>query len=66
MVCLQALNDFQTAQRQAASKEKEALKKARADSDAQYFGECLMAHLDLAGKVVSCVRLYQGSGQTVS
>lgn len=40
MVCLQALNDFQNAQRQAASKEKEALKKARADSDAQFFGEC--------------------------
>ncbi|XP_050733621.1 syntaxin-7-like isoform X1 [Eriocheir sinensis] len=33
----QALNDFQNAQRQAASKEKEALKKARADSDAQFF-----------------------------
>lgn len=33
----QALNDFQAAQRQAASKEKEALKRARADSDAHYF-----------------------------
>ncbi|XP_068230426.1 syntaxin-7-like isoform X1 [Palaemon carinicauda] len=33
----QALNDFQAAQRQAASKEKEALKKARADSDAHFF-----------------------------
>lgn len=33
----QALNDFQAAQRQAASKEKEALKRARADSDAHFF-----------------------------
>ncbi|XP_063609704.1 syntaxin-7-like [Penaeus indicus] len=33
----QALNDFQAAQRQAAAKEKEALKKARADSDAHFF-----------------------------
>nr|XP_053630785.1 syntaxin-7-like isoform X1 [Cherax quadricarinatus] len=33
----QALNDFQNAQRQAAAKEKEALKKARADSDAHFF-----------------------------
>ncbi|XP_063875454.1 syntaxin-7-like isoform X1 [Scylla paramamosain] len=45
----QALNDFQTAQRQAASKEKEALKKARADSDAHYFedGKHGAALLDL-------------------
>ena len=33
------MNDFQAAQRLAASKEKESLKKARADSDAHFFGK---------------------------
>ncbi|XP_071545876.1 syntaxin-7-like isoform X2 [Panulirus ornatus] len=35
----QALSDFQNAQRLAASKEKEALNKARADSDAHFFDD---------------------------
>ncbi|KAB7500398.1 Syntaxin-7 [Armadillidium nasatum] len=48
----QALNDFQTAQRQAAAKEKEALKEAKAQSDAAFFenetgGSALV---DLSGK----------------
>ncbi|XP_076042699.1 syntaxin-7-like isoform X2 [Oratosquilla oratoria] len=46
----EALNGFQAAQREAASKEKEALKRARADSDAHYFEDkTSTALLDLGG-----------------
>lgn len=47
----QALNDFQAAQRQAAAKEKDALKKARASSDAHFFDDSQQgsALLDLGG-----------------
>ncbi|CAL4082946.1 unnamed protein product, partial [Meganyctiphanes norvegica] len=46
-----ALNDFQAAQRQAAAKEKDALKKARANTDAHFFDDSQQgsALLDLGG-----------------
>uniref|UniRef100_A0A2P2I4Z9 Syntaxin-7-like n=1 Tax=Hirondellea gigas TaxID=1518452 RepID=A0A2P2I4Z9_9CRUS len=45
----QALNDFQATQRLAASKEKEALKRARAHSDSQYFERGGSTLVDIGG-----------------
>ncbi|XP_018025959.1 syntaxin-7-like isoform X1 [Hyalella azteca] len=46
----QTLNEFQATQRQAANKEKEALRKARADSDSQYFDRGSSALVDIGGE----------------
>lgn len=50
---MQVLNEFQATQRQAANKEKEALRKARANSDSQYFGK--MCIYIIYPSIVSCV-----------
>ncbi|KAF2366763.1 Syntaxin N-terminal domain [Trinorchestia longiramus] len=45
----QTLNEFQATQRQAANKEKEALRKVRADSDSHYFDRGGSALVDIGG-----------------
>lgn len=46
----QALNEFQATQRQAASKEKEALRRARAHSDSHYFDRGGSTLVDIGGE----------------